>query len=203
MGINNHLQEMLTENKLDDRLAASKLSDEDKAKVKEMNDSLVNKTKYVDFLMKHYEEDGIVDLINNFEKNVHKLPQKDILAYSIGDLRDLAKGKIKSKTDVKKETFKDAEKVFEDDEMVIYCPKTYDASCLLGKGTKWCIASKTTDQHWQSYTGSRIKFYVIFRKDLKEDNPLYKVAVSVYPDGKKEAYDAEDRKMDKLPEFLQ
>jgi hypothetical protein len=40
-----------------------------------------------------------------------------------------------------------------------------------------------------------------FRKDLKEDNPLYKVALAVYPDGKKEAYDAEDRKIG-VPDFL-
>jgi hypothetical protein len=194
-------EKLLNEAKIDDKLAASKLPEHDQKSIKEMNDHLTNKSKYVDFLIKHYKEEDIVDIINNFEKNVHKLPQKDILAYSLSDLKDLMNGEIKSKTDIKKEIMKDAEKAYEDDKVVIWMPKTYEASCKLGKGTKWCISSDSTNQHWHSYTSSRIKFYMAFSKDKKEGDDLYKVAIAVYPDGKKEYFDAADRKI-KEPSFL-
>jgi hypothetical protein len=198
-----YLDALLMESKIDDRLAASKLSSEDKAKVKEMNAQLTNKSKYVDFLIKNKDEDDIVEIINTFEKNVNKLEKKDILQYSLEDLREIVKsGGVKSKTDVKKETLKDAEKIYEDENLLVICPKTYEASCLYGKGTKWCIASDSTSTHWHSYISSRMKFYFAFNKKLTKEDPLYKVAVAVYPDGKKDYYDAEDRKLSSKPDFL-
>lgn len=214
--ITSFLEGFLNEAKIDTVLAQSKLPDEDKAKIRELNDQLTNKTKYIPYLMKNYEAENIVELINNFEANVNKLPadKKDIFKYSVVDLEDLLKNPVQSKTDVKKEIMKDAEKIYEDDELTVWVPKSYEASCKIGAGTKWCTASKDTKQHWDSYTGRRIKFYYVLNKKLKpydhatgEGDPLYKVAIAVYPDSTderphQEVYDATDKQIE-LPSFIQ
>lgn len=47
---------------------------------------------------------------------------------------------------------KDAEIVYEDDDWVVYVPKTYEASCKLGQGTKWCTATTEGDTYFKKYT---------------------------------------------------
>jgi len=115
-----------------------------------------------------------------------------------------------SKIVKRKEKQHDADVVFEDEEAMIVVPKSYEASCKYGKGSKWCTASGSTRSHWDSYAdmGTRL-FYVISKKLTKEDNPvMYKVAVSVPPHlGGKPAsltfYNAEDNTItrEKFKEF--
>lgn len=47
---------------------------------------------------------------------------------------------------------KDAKKVFEDDEWVVYIPETYAASCKLGQDTTWCTASTESVMYFRNYT---------------------------------------------------
>jgi hypothetical protein len=199
--ITKKLEKILLESKIDDRVNNLDLGDSDKSKIKDLNNKLNNKSKYVDFLIKHYKVDNIVELINNFESVVNKLNNKDIFKYSIDELNNMLDG-VKSKSDIKKEVKSDVDKIFEDDDVLILNPKTHGASCLYGKGTKWCISAKDIKQHWSTYTtNKRIKFYFAFNKKLKENNPLYKVAIAVYPNGKREYWNAEDKKISK-PDFL-
>lgn len=58
---------------------------------------------------------------------------------------------------------KDAEKVFENNEWVIYIPKTYAASCKLGQGTTWCTASTESDMYFKQYSG-RGNLYININK---------------------------------------
>lgn len=69
---------------------------------------------------------------------------------------------------------KDAIKVFENSNLTIILPKTYEASCKYGAGTKWCIASRDTLEHWMSYTRSNwVPLYVIFKPTAAVSEYVY------------------------------
>ena len=96
----------------------------------------------------------------------------------------------KQKEDVKFST-KDATKVFENDTVLVLIPNTWEASKKYGANTKWCTASKETDEHFEEYTKEEnIALYYILPK-----NGLSKVAVSVYPDGKTEVFNELDKQI--------
>lgn len=91
-----------------------------------------------------------------------------------------------------KRTKKDADKVFENDQVLIISPNTWEASCKYGASTKWCISMGNVKRHWVNYASKGIKFYFILPKHGKE-----KYAVAVYPNGTaKEAYNELDQKLD-------
>ncbi|MEO6303927.1 MAG: hypothetical protein ABIP51_12225, partial [Bacteroidia bacterium] len=96
------------------------------------------------------------------------------------------------KTDIK---MNEAKKIYEDDRYLVIMPLSENASCTYGAGTKWCI-SATYENKWKSYTSSLVKFYFIFDKQLNDKNPLYKVAIAVYPNNKSECFNASDKLID-------
>lgn len=63
----------------------------------------------------------------------------------------------------------DAEIVYEDDDWVVYTPKTYAASCKLGQGTRWCTATTEDDSYFNRYT-KRGPLYI----NINKNNPTEK-----------------------------
>ena len=100
-----------------------------------------------------------------FNKYKAKLDRKDITQYnSLPDLYDTiqpyednaqAASKSEEIRNIKNEG---AEKVYEDGEWLVIVPKTEEAACYYGKGTKWCTAA----------TGGHNMF-----KDYDAEGPLY------------------------------
>ena len=80
------------------------------------------------------------------------------LAALIGDTLKLAQV-AKKESPVPKEPL---EKVYEDNEWVVYIPHTYRASRQIGQGTHWCTAS-SNPEHYKSYT-QHGDLYVNIRK---------------------------------------
>jgi len=60
---------------------------------------------------------------------------------------------------------KDADRVYEDSEWIVYVPKTYAAACKLGEGTTWCTASTEDDYYYKYYT-KQGPLYVIINKHV-------------------------------------
>jgi hypothetical protein len=110
------------------------------------------------------------------------------------DLKNLRK---KSKTTAEKEVTSNAEKIFEDDRFLVVVPLTYQANCKYGKGTQWCTTMKDP-AHWRKYTeDDRMTLYYILDKTLKQNNPLYKIAILVDENNKlDDIYDATDTDLD-------
>lgn len=101
---------------------------------------------------------------------------KDINVYSYEQLK--AVGNALEQKSSNKEVSKQARKIYEDEQWRIVVPLSWEASCKYGSGTKWCVASNKTDEHFRSYTKTGILFYLIDKaKAQKIDNPTYKVAV--------------------------
>ena len=97
--------------------------------------------------------------INKF-KTVAEL-QKEV-EYKIGDV-DLTSGKEK-----KNEIRQDAKKVYEDENWLIVVPKTVEASCFYGSGTKWCTAANKGINHFHEYNDEG-PLYIIISKNKKDE----------------------------------
>ena len=111
-------------------------------------------------------EGHVKDLLNRFESEKNNLINKDIMKYKSLDevdkmLDDPASYKTRStrqelkqlqKQVHKTDLAKDAELLFEDDDWQIWVPKTYEASCKLGRNTQWCTATTEKDYYYNYYT---------------------------------------------------
>ena len=79
-------------------------------------------------------------------------------------------------------------------DLLVLLIKDEKASIMYGSGTKWCIAATDSENYFKRYRKDRVTFYFIFQKNLPSSDPLYKIAIAVYPDLKMEMYNAKDRK---------
>ena len=157
--------------------------------------------KYTDWVLKHLLEyadvievaEIAVRLVKDFDKYQKNLEKKDINQYlSIEELEKVLesfKGKEKEK-----ELENQTEKIYEDDNFLVLVPKTIEASCKYGSGTKWCTTVKGAD-HFQRYTRGKQGLYYIIRKKGKQTEPHYKVAVHFNDIGSEKWWDAKDRPM--------
>lgn len=186
--------------------------------------------KYLDWMVKsqleilrgnyqiHRDEnpdDFIVNLVNSFHKNIAKISSefakqkgfpkrvvgapKDINVYNLRDMKIMSG--ILERIQKSKQTLSDAYVLFENDRWLIISPKTYEASCKYGAGTKWCVASKKTTSHYQSYTNQGKLVFVIDKKDKDftpglpyNENPMYKIAV-YYKNGSTTIWNAPDKQI--------
>jgi hypothetical protein len=157
--------------------------------------------KYTDWVLKHLLEyadvievaEIAVRLVKDFDKYQKNLEKKDINQYlSIEELEKVLesfKGKEKEK-----ELESQTEKIYEDENFLVLVPKTIEASCKYGAGTKWCTTVRDAD-HFQRYTRGKQGLYYIIRKKGKQTEPHYKVAVHFNDIGSEKWWDAKDRPM--------
>lgn len=93
---------------------------------------------------------------------------------------------------------KDSDLIYKDNRFTVYRPKTHEASCILGAGTKWCISGKNSP-YYDDYTAQGKAFAFIM--DVGGDDNYYKIAVVVdlhCIDNKWEFFDAADRGVTEL-----
>lgn len=114
---------------------------------------------------------------------------------------DAANSKYMEKQ-VQKLKSKDAEVIVNSEDLLVVIPRTHEASCTYGAGTKWCTAS-SDPEHFNNYTrNSQVTLYYIIQKKETIDNRFYKMAVAVYPTEdqvygyEKECFDALDNPID-------
>ena len=141
--------------------------------------------KYVQWLTNRYinkefqlEDWRIIrDNLKLFDKVRNKLPAKDINAYkSISDLhrttealnlKDTRSNRQKDKEE-RAQLFKDKEAIlfYKDADIKIEIPKSEEAACVLGKGTRWCTSARNHNMfHHYDKEGD---LYIITTKDGKK-----------------------------------
>jgi len=157
--------------------------------------------KYTDFILKALDPNSDIDmnvdiavgLIKDFDKYQSQFPKKDINQYvSFIELESVVNHVIEKHKD--KELAKQVDKIYEDENFSVLVPKTIEASCKYGSGTKWCTTVKNAD-HFKRYTSGKQGLYYIIRKKGNQTEPHYKVAVHINEIGNETWYDAEDRMM--------
>lgn len=162
------------------------------------SESLASNHKFLDFMGKVLDSNVTPDdleklktTINDFSKFQKNLDRKDINQYdSVKDIRQaIEKHENRIRRNIKE--IKGADIVYEDDEFTVVTPKTHEASCYYGSGTKWCTTTRSSDAHFNRYNDDGKLFYFLNKK-LPTSSPFYKVALLQKFDGHKTYYDTLD-----------
>jgi hypothetical protein len=100
---------------------------------------------------------------------------KDINTYEdpefIKDLMNIIDGR-KSEGEKEKEIKSQAEKLYEDDDVLVIRPKSHLASCYYGANTKWCTTTKESPSYFEKYVRNG-KLYYFINKKTGLKNALY------------------------------
>ena len=102
------------------------------------------------------------EYLNLFDKFINRIPVefRDINKFkNLNDLYDVVQEfeggeetiPTSNKDEIRQIKQNEIDKVYEDDEWLIMIPKTERASCLIGKGTKWCTAAEESNNMFDSH----------------------------------------------------
>ena len=156
--------------------------------------------KYADFVLRELhpntsdeEIEDAIELVKDFDRFKQSLEVKDINQYDLDGLKNIIDNhKTTSKSQLKKIDTSDTKKLYEDDNLLIVKPLTYESSCKYGSGTRWCTTS--TQSHFKSYTEDGQSLYYVILKKFDRSNKFYKIAIHMKPN-LETWYDATDEVM--------
>lgn len=178
------------------RKFTSKFNEAQLAKILEKSETLPGQNKYLNFMGTHINSRNFDNDLNILHKLLERfavvgsnLQIKDINQYKgINELRNaLTEYDNRVRREIK--TVDNADIVYEDDDIIVVMPRTYEASCQFGAGTKWCTTSSSN--HFQNYSTDGKLFYFIDKKKPSSD-PNYKVALLQKFTGDRTYYNAID-----------
>ena len=181
-------------------LITNQISDEEFNLIKDLDPS--KNFKYVEKMIDVYvkESPSLEELANTFKdfdemSKKNQLKNSDITSYgSFSDILDTTQNtfsEYKEKIETKAKG-NEVDIVYEDDKVLVLIPRTHEAVCKYGSGTKWCITEEDPE-HYLNYLSKSITHYFVIMKGLPKSNPNYKMAVSVTEDGGFECNDALDK----------
>jgi hypothetical protein len=138
--------------------------------------------KYLKDLLFNFDElvsSGVIDraiksnLIDKKTKDISYWNKKPINDFELF-LDDLESVKIARRKTIKAPS--GSKLVHSDNKYDVYQVFKYEASRILGAGTKWCISSKD-ERYWKRYSLLGNTFFFIFDKTKSTSDPIYKLAV--------------------------
>ena len=138
------------------------------------SDPSQQKLKYLEwqfeqYLSKNEPIDELISVISTYHRNLQKLSRRDINDFeSLGELRAYLEEELSktSKSQQKKTAKKDVEVLYEDENFLLAHPRSTQASCFLGVGTRWCISATQTTNHFFQYSADNNFFYILINKKL-------------------------------------
>lgn len=125
---------------------------------------------------------NLVNLIKSFhnlsERNL--IQNKDIYSKDYKDITNLEyvvrHAKQKSEELAKERKLQsEADKIYQDGRWIVIVPKTHEASCHYGAGTKWCTTMKNSPSYYSNYTTNGCLFYILDKS--RTEGRLYKLAI--------------------------
>lgn len=137
---------------------------------------------------------------------------KDINSYAGIGILNAILNQIESKKTKREEKLVGAEKIYEDENFLVILPKTPQASCHYGSGTRWCVAARDNNQ-FNNYSRRGTLYYIIFKANSvldpeRRSKPVWQKRLPVFekiarfiPNGLDygahgEFYDTQDRHID-------
>ena len=131
------------------------------------------------------EQNGMVPNIEGIAKSF-----KDISQYENPEFIRTLMGIVDSKKterEKERELKSQAEKLYEDDDILVIRPKSYAASCYYGANTKWCTTTKGSSGYFEKYIKTGLLYYFINKKENTK-MALYRNT----EDRKTEVYNSQD-----------
>jgi hypothetical protein len=158
--------------------------------------------KYADFVLKNLhpnsstdEVEESIELVKDFDRFKQSLEIKDINQYDFNGLKNaIEQHKSSSKSYNKSIDISGSKKIFEDKNILIVRPLTYEASCKYGAGTRWCTTMSNEPSYFKSHTSDDQALYYIILKNFNRDNKFYKIAIHKTPNNET-WYDSTDERM--------
>jgi len=169
--------------------------------------------KFIDSMCMYYSQGSSKEeVIETFQKaipmftrNIVKVDIKSVK--TLDELKSLVDEKqdYKTRSEIREEARDGATVVYEDDTQKVYLIETKEASIIYGKGTKWCTsiedvsATGLKNQFNQYYHSLKVSLYYILSKVRPQSDPLYKVAIVVPPNEKRNVestWNSKDKKID-------
>lgn len=155
------------------------------------NVELDKKGKYSSWLLTLYAKANLkledlykaTEYLTDFDKYKHKLEKRDISQYkSLPELFDAieeVKSRVPTAQDLKKDAHRagkdieaHADKLFENDQWIIWIPKDHAGACSLarvgGSQAQWCTATPENDYYYKQYTNQGPLFVIINKDDPVE-----------------------------------
>lgn len=120
--------------------------------------------------MVHVEDGKKVGTTDLYQYKFTDSEMINYLGYDVAQAKER-----KEEKDKQKDAKKNSDKIYEDGNWLVVRPKTWQASCVYGAGTKWCTTSKESDSHFKRETDRNFLIYVINKNKNSNDNE-YKVA---------------------------
>jgi len=149
----------------------------------------------------------IIKVVTDFHQQLQRIKNKDINSYKlVDDLRVVVDDALKKAEEKKAE--KEADKVYEDNDVIILAPLTVRASCKYGAGSKWCIAGKDDEdsynRHFDDYSEKSTFYFVIQKNVSKDQDPKgYKWALQVSDNNNTYTWwNAQDQSQSSTPRFV-
>jgi hypothetical protein len=132
------------------------------------------------------ERNGMVPNIEGIAKSF-----KDIAQYEnpefIRTLMEIVDSK-KTEREKERELKTQAERLYEDDDVLVIRPKSHAASCYYGANTKWCTTTAGSSGYFEKYIKSGLLYYFINKKENTK-MALYRNT----EERKTEVYNAQDK----------
>ena len=149
------------------------------------------------FQIQDLSEDQVKQAILDFQRLKANLQIKDIFQYpNWPAVKNRIISAQQTKTQQRKIAKTDPKSLYQDQNVIVYMPLTHGQSCQYAKGAKWCTAQSSNPGTWSSYHQSKnVAFYYVRNKNKQIGDSQFMVRVAVYPDGKKQVYDYNDKKV--------
>jgi hypothetical protein len=102
---------------------------------------------------------NVWDKISKAPKDINSYPDINALREFYNHLKQFTVSREQLKN-----AKKESKKIYEDSNYLIVQPLTHNASCIYGRETKWCVASKDSSRYFDDYTANSKFYYVINKK---------------------------------------
>ena len=132
------------------------------------------------------ERNGMVPNIEGIAKSFKDISQYENPEF-IRTLMEIVDSK-KTEREKERELKSQAERLYEDDDVLVIRPKSHAASCYYGANTKWCTSSSGSSGYFEKYIKTGLLYYFIKKKENNK-MALYRNT----EDRKTEVYNAQDR----------
>jgi hypothetical protein len=144
--------------------------------------------KFSDWMCREVNKGGdprdVIPTANLFARFQRNLKKKDINQYVAKELEDEIKDiqalgadqELSKKAQKKLIKVSGADKIYEDENVVVLNIATPKTAKFYGSGTRWCITNR---ESFEEYTNEGQQLYFILNKKLKKEDPLYKICVHV------------------------
>ena len=108
-----------------------------------------------------------VKLVPEFVRYQENLPVKDINQYENPQFIKKLMVTIdsrKTQRQIEREIKTQADKIYEDNDVLVVRPKSHAASCYYGANTKWCTTQKGSTSYFDKYTRGGNLYYFLNKK---------------------------------------